>query len=265
MLFKHPARWPVRLILPLALAAGFSYHGRAGQNLMAEMNDTDYTAYVDDPWGCAVNGVITAQQGVQLAVDDNGNVRSTIFGPSVAVGDLNGDGLPDIVMADAKGYFWFFPNSGTPKVPKFTTGEVMPIWIGAPPEGIDDEGLIARSLSTSDNVVPRIQLVDFSGEHRLSIVAGDYEGKLFYIHNTGSSTQPNFSMPTDLTSITRRDLLRQQTLVQLSLAVPLRLYRQRALGSGHGRRHLRVEQHLPAHEQGQQRPRRFSASTRRPR
>ena len=203
MLSKHPARRPFRLVLFLALAAGFSDGGRAAENLLASLNDTDYTAYVDDPWGSVVNGVITAQPGAQLAVDDNGNVRSTIFGPSVAVGDLNGDGLPDIVMADAKGYFWFFPNSGTSTVPKFTTGEVMPIWIGAPPpDGIDDQGLLVKNLSTSDNAVPRIQLVDFSGEHRLSIVAGNYEGKLFYIHNTGSSTQPNFSMPNDLASIT---------------------------------------------------------------
>ena len=57
------------------------------------------------------------------------------------MGDLNGDGLPYIVVADPKGYFWFFPNSGTATAPKFTGGEIMPIWIGDPVPGMDDAGL----------------------------------------------------------------------------------------------------------------------------
>ena len=162
----------------------------------------DTTPLIDNPWGGVVDGVITMPPGVQLGVDEDGHVVSTVFGPSVAVGDLNGDGLDDLVVADPRGYFWYFPNSGTPKVPKFTSGEVMPIWIGDPVLPADDRSLFSQNYDAMDNTVPRIQLVDYAGDKRLSIVAGNYAGKLFYIHNIGASSYPNFSMPQDLTSIT---------------------------------------------------------------
>jgi hypothetical protein len=118
------------------------------------------------------------------------------------VGDLNGDGLPDLVVASASGYFWFFPNSGTPTEPKFTTGEVMPIWIGEPLPVGDTKFAYIQNADAQDNTVPRIQLVDFSNEKKLSIVAGNFMGKLFYIHNIGTPTQPVFATPRSLEGIT---------------------------------------------------------------
>ena len=44
----------------------------------------------------------------------------------------------------------------------------------------------------ADNIVPRIQLVDFDGNHKFDIVAGTYEGSLFRIPNVGTLTAPNF-------------------------------------------------------------------------
>ena len=169
---------------------------------MEALNTTDDTPLVDDPWGGVANGVITLPPGVQLGVDESGRVASTVFGPSAAIGDLNGDGLPDIVVADPAGYFWYFPNSGTATQPRFTSGEIMPIWIGDPVLPGDDRALEWQNFDAMNNTVPRIQLVDYSGEKRLSIVAGNYAGKLFYIHNIGSGRQPNFSMPQDLSAIT---------------------------------------------------------------
>ena len=206
MLFKQFARWPTRFGLILAFFAILQLHGWADDdNMLSDFNDTDDTPYVDNPWGGVVDGIITTQAGVQPAVDDDGHVSSTVFGPGIAVGDLNGDGLPDLVIADPKGYFWYFPNHGTLTVPKFTTGEVMPIWLGVPvtSQAGNDGGLVTANYSTNDNVVSRCQLVDFSGEKRLSLVAGNFEGKLFYIHNIGNNTQPAFSMPNDLASITQ--------------------------------------------------------------
>jgi hypothetical protein len=209
MLYKRIAPLSARLLVAGALFLSVEFALRAqetpppaGPNLMADLNGTDATPYVDNPWGGVVNGVITMPAGVQLAVNEDGQVVPTVFGPSCAVGDLNGDGLPDLVIADPHGYFWYFPNSGTPTKPKFTSGEIMPIWLGEPVASADDPTLVEQNYDAADNTVPRIQLVDYAGDKRLSIVAGNYEGKLFYIHNVGSATQPAFSMPQDLASIT---------------------------------------------------------------
>ncbi len=205
MLYKRIARLLVS-IAPI-LVFGCSLGSRAadvvaGPNLMASFNDFTDTPLIDNPWGGVTDGVISLRSGAQLAVEENGSIKSTVFGPSCAVGDLNGDGLSDLVVADPRGYFWFYPNSGSATKPQFTGGEVMPIWIGAPVGTESDIGMMDANYDANDNTVPRIQLVDFAGDKKLSIVAGNYEGKLFYIHNVGSAQVPGFTMPNDLSAIT---------------------------------------------------------------
>jgi len=210
MLYKQIARLSARLALLAGVFFSLNSSSRADDapppppapNLLADFNGMDDTPYVDNPWGGVVDGVLTVPGGVQLAVDEEGHVTPTVFGPSCAVGDLNGDGLPDLVVADPRGYFWYYPNSGTLTAPKFTSGEVMPIWIGVPVGQGDDPTLINENYDAVYNTIPRFQLIDYTGEKRLSIVAGNYEGKLFYLHNVGTAQNPEFRMPNDLATIT---------------------------------------------------------------
>ena len=137
------------------------------------------------PWaGVDDKGNLHGIDGKQIEVDDAGTILHATFGPGIACADLNGDGKNDLVIADSFGYFWFYPNSGTPAKPVFTQGEIIPIWLAEDRVNWDTEGV--------DNIVPRIQLVDIDGAHKFDIVAGTYVGKLFRIPNIGSSTAPNF-------------------------------------------------------------------------
>ena len=167
--------WSTALSLPAAPAG-------ASPNLLH--GDFESGQLTFNPWGgIDMSGNVHVWDGQQLAVNDSGAVKKTPFSPSVAVGDLNGDGLPDLVVADARGYFWYFPNSGKPHAPVFTHGEIIPVWL-------------SDSYRTGD-VVPRIQLVDYDGDGKLDLVAGNYAGQLYFIHNNGSSKAPSFGMLTD--------------------------------------------------------------------
>jgi hypothetical protein len=156
--------------------------------------DVEHYPYVDNPWGGtdSTTGNLKVITGSQLQVNDNGTIQRINFSPSVAVGDLNGDGLPDLVVADTRGFIWYYPNSGTKTNAVFTTGEVIPIWFGS-----EDP----TQADLHQDMVPRIQLLDFNHDGKLDLVVGTFDGSLYMMPNTGTPTQPEFHQPQNLDEI----------------------------------------------------------------
>lgn len=124
-------------------------------------------------------------------VMSNGQVQDMPYPVSVAVADLNGDHLPDLIVADPAGIVWFFPNSGTPTEPKFTFGEIIPIWVRSVMLG--QGGGEERSISCNS-----IYVTDFNDDGAPDIIIGTFMGEVFFIPNTGTPTSPHFSTPADL-------------------------------------------------------------------
>lgn len=125
---------------------------------------------------------------------------------SVAVGDLNGDGMLDIMAADPQGYIRIYFNSGSPQEPKFTFGEFTPPYLTfsdtdppwTPPLG-SSALLTYRKDWTERRQGVRIGLVDSGNTGKLDLVAGNYFGEIFFIPNRGSARSPLFQQPDNLT------------------------------------------------------------------
>ena len=173
---SHRLRIPIYLIVVEVSLALVSLKADTSGPSLINFNAENYPQ-VDNPWGGAdsATGDIKVISGAQLEVSDSGAIDRVNFSPSVAVGDLNGDGLPDLVIADTRGYFWFYPNSGTKTKAVFNTGEVIPLWFGS-------EDLQSGDLH--QDMVPRIQLVDFNGDGLLDLVVGTFDGSFYMLPNT---------------------------------------------------------------------------------
>jgi hypothetical protein len=190
-LFQFPC---FLLVLAALLPSARGAASTAGQAM--NTFNVENSVLVDNPWAAvdSSTGNIVMPANSQLQVDDSGDVGKSEFSPSVAVGDLNGDGKPDLIVADPRGAIWFFPNIGTKEKAAFGHGEVIPIWFGA-------YGMVGQSSGYPTAVVPRLQLADFNGDGTLDLIAGTFDGRLYVMANQGNSTQPLFKQPADLESI----------------------------------------------------------------
>ena len=133
-------------------------------------------------------------------LNNKGGISEAPMPVSVAVGDLNKDGLLDIAAADPLGYIRIYFNSGSKNAPTFTHGEfTLPFLAfaeGRPPWSITRGGRVGwYRLWHNRRRVIRISLVDVANTGKLDLLAGNYFGDLLLIRNSGTPNVPRYDQP----------------------------------------------------------------------
>ena len=98
------------------------------------------------------------------------------YAPSVA--DLDGDGLPDLVLGTWRDVVQFWNNVGTKGAPQWTLADSMLV-----------------QITRGSNTAPA--LVDIDGNGLIDLVIGEASGQLNVYRNVGTATAPRFELVSD--------------------------------------------------------------------
>lgn len=188
-----PAGLLLSLVVPSALEAQTpSPTPRAARPLLSNPG-FETSSRRENPWdGTNRQGFFEVNRGALPVLTQSGTIADSSMPASVAVGDLNGDGKPDILVADVLGYMRIYFNSGTPQEPKFGKAELLPLFFSRPRKPTDGS-IRFRG--------PRVHLGDMTRTGKLDIWMGNYIGEIFRIPNAGSGASPDFRQPPDVTRL----------------------------------------------------------------
>ena len=182
----------LRFISPETNAATPETPQPPGTNLFANPNFDKFTLE-ENLWdGVDAAGYLA---GFVDSVDaiSKGGTAPTKMPPSVAFVDMNGDGLPDLVVADPVGLYKVYFNSGTRAEPKFTQCEFIPIfpsrWTAKDEEEL---AFMIRWETVGARRAPRICVADWARRSGLDLLIGNYVGEFLVIPNTGSASKPDY-------------------------------------------------------------------------
>ena len=209
-------------VLPLTLAAQNPSPAPSGPKDAIRNGSFERTLQTPNLWsGVDKDGFLAGFRGFLPVLNESGNVAETPMPVAVAVGDLNGDGLADLLSSDPLGYVRVYFNRGSKEQPKFTSGEIATPWLasgeGDPPwrppglgGGNEISGWNQKWAKRRHGV--RVSLADLTGTGKLDLVAGNYFGDLFIVRNSGTAQTAQFPQPQPLAKAmvpTRKDSTRR--------------------------------------------------------
>ena len=181
------------LALLLALAAApfpLTAQQAKGPNLFGDTAGFERSTVQDNLWdGVNGDGSLAGFTYSAKVVTERGDFTGLAMPPSVSYADLNGDGKPDLLVAGPTGYFFFYPNSGTAAVPKFTSAELVPIFLSSvdKPREFDFRG----NTDIDDmRFCPRVALADWRHTGLMDMLIGNYLGEVLFVPNSGNARQP---------------------------------------------------------------------------
>jgi len=209
-------------VLPLTLAAQNPSPAPSGPKDAIRNGSFERTLQTPNLWsGVDKDGFLAGFRGFLPVLNESGNVAETPMPVAVAVGDLNGDGLADLLSSDPLGYLRVYFNRGSKEQPKFTSGEIATPWLasgeGDPPwrpPGLGGGNEISgwNQKWAKRRLGVRVSLADLTGTGKLDLVAGNYFGDLFIVRNSGTAQTAQFPQPQPLAKAmvpTRKDSTRR--------------------------------------------------------
>lgn len=148
-----------------------------------QINNADMSRAIqtENLWeGVDSKGQLRVPTATRMAATSSGKVTDIPMPASVQAGDVTGDGLPDLVVADGVGFVWVFKNSGAKEAPKFASGEILPIWL------FSEERWGGYNMEhawewQNPKYVPRLNLTDWDGNREPDLVVGTFYGETFRV------------------------------------------------------------------------------------
>jgi len=144
--------------------------------------------------GVDKDGFLAGFQGFLPALSESGSIAKIRMPLSVAVKDIDNDGVLDIATADPLGYVRYYKNTGTKDAPKFTSGIPATPYLswtdGLPPAPLPGIGGGRSELWAQRRLGVKISLAD-TGAGNLALIAGNYFGDIFLLPRSGQ----NFAQP----------------------------------------------------------------------
>ncbi len=120
-------------------------------------------------------------QGFQYelpAMTKAGVTKPAVVPPSVVAGEMTGDALLDLLVADTQGYFWLYENIGTSSEPQFAHGEIHSVFLSRGGQ--------------------RCGIAGFYATDSRDLLVGSYTGELLLLQDTRQRDDLNWAQPAAL-------------------------------------------------------------------